>query len=184
MSPARTALVALLVVATALFAIGVLAERSQSETHTEPARTHSETGEPEGAHEEGEATGATEGRQDEGAETAHADEDETLLGVDLESTPLLVLAVLAGLGLAAACASRLGERSGPLFAVAAIALAWAALDVREVAHQLDESNTGIALIAIAVAVLHVAAASLAARLAARARQAGAGSTGRPGTMPA
>ena len=43
-----------------------------------------------------------------------------------------------------------------LIAVALIAIAWAALDVREVVHQLDESRTGIAVIAIAVAVLHLA----------------------------
>lgn len=71
-----------------------------------------------------------------------------------------------------------------LLAVAAIALAWAALDVREVVHQLDESNTGLVLIAIGIAILHAAAAGLAARLAARARRADAGSPGRPGTMPA
>jgi hypothetical protein len=174
MSPARTALVALLVLATALFAAGVLAERSRSETHPEPASTHAETGEPERIHE----------AESVGAERESAETRETLFGVDLESTPLLVLAVLAGLGGGATCASRLGQRAGPLLAVAVIVLAWAALDVREVVHQLDESNTGIALIAIAVATLHAAAGVIAARLAARGRHAGAGSRGRPGTMPA
>jgi hypothetical protein len=184
MSQARTALVALLVLATALFAVGAIAERSQSDTHPEPASTHSEAGERPRAHI---TTAAAEGAQGENAEPTHADEGETLLGVDLESIPLLVLAVLAvlaGLGLAALCAGGPGERAGPLLAVALIVLAWAALDVREFDHQLDESNTGIALIAIAVAILHGAAAVIAARLAARGRHARVGSTGRTGTMPA
>jgi hypothetical protein len=93
-----------------------------------------------------------------------------VLGVDLESTPLIVLAVLAGLGLAALTATRLGRLRGFLLAVAAIALVWAVLDVREVVHQLDESRTGIALIAVSVAVLHLAAAAICGRLA---RHAGA-----------
>ena len=47
-----------------------------------------------------------------------------------------------------------------------IAVAWAALDVREVVHQFDESRSGIA-------VLHLTAAALAGVLAARARRSGA-----------
>jgi hypothetical protein len=60
-----------------------------------------------------------------------------VLGVDLESTPLIALAVLAGLGLAAVTATRVGRLRGFLVTVAAIALVWALLDVREVVHQLD-----------------------------------------------
>jgi hypothetical protein len=44
-------------------------------------------------------------------------------------------------------------------------LAFAALDVREVAHQLIESRTGLGVLAGAVAVLHAAAATVAGRLA-------------------
>jgi hypothetical protein len=155
----RWTLVALLVASTALFAVGVTAERSESDTHVESTSAQAqETGaEPEGAHDE---TGA--GETDS--------EDERVLGIDLESTPLIVLAVLAGLGLAALTATQLGRRRSFLLALAAIALAWALLDVREVVHQLDESRTGIALIATSVAVLHLAAAAVSGRLA---RQAGA-----------
>jgi hypothetical protein len=92
-----------------------------------------------------------------------------VLGVDLESTPLIVLAVLAGLGLAALTATQLGRRRGFLLAVVAIALAWALLDLHEVVHQLDESRTGIALVAIAVAGLHLAAAVVSGRLVERPR---------------
>ena len=78
-----------------------------------------------------------------------------MLGIDLESTPLVVLAVLAGLALAVLTATRFGHLRGFLLAVALVALAWAALDVREVLHQLDESRTGVAFVAMMVAVLHL-----------------------------
>ena len=104
--------------------------------------------------------------------------------MNVESTPLIVLAVIFGLALAALAASRLGRLPAVLLAVAVIALAWAALDVREVVHQLDESHTGIAAVAIVVAVLHLAAALLAGAMAMRARQPDDGSPARPGTITA
>ena len=76
-----------------------------------------------------------------------------------------MLAVLSGLALAALTATRLGRLRGFLLAVAVIALAWAVLDVREVIHQLDESHTGVALVAMIVAVLHLAAAAVSGHLA-------------------
>ena len=91
-----------------------------------------------------------------------------MAGVDLESTPLIVLAVLAGLALSAAAATELGRRRAFLLAVVVIALAWGVLDVRELVHQLDESRGGIAAIALAVAVLHLLAAAVAGRGASRA----------------
>jgi hypothetical protein len=171
MSPLRWTLVALLVASTALFAVGVIAERSSRDTHTEPAAVHAaetggESGEPAGTHGEGgasEATASGEGGHVESA-TEHA-EGERLLGIDVESTPLVVLAVLAGLALAALAASRFGLLRGFLLAVVVIGLAWAALDVREVVHQLDESRTGVAVVAIAVAALHVMVAAISGRLA-------------------
>jgi hypothetical protein len=73
MNPLRWTLVALLVASTALFAVGVIAERSSTDTHTEPAATHapesgSESGEPEGAHNESGESNATGS-----GETAHAE---------------------------------------------------------------------------------------------------------------
>jgi hypothetical protein len=184
MSRLRLTLVALLVASTALFAVGVIAERSTEDTHTEPAASHaaesgSKTEESEGAHNErGESEGANResgaseatasgeaGHAESGAEK---DESERLLGVDVESTPLIVLAVLAGLALAVLAASRAGQRRGFLLAVVAIGLAWAALDIREVVHQLDESHTSIAGIAIAVAAVHLAAAATSGLLATQA----------------
>jgi hypothetical protein len=40
-------------------------------------------------------------------------------------------------------------------------LAFAALDVREVAHQLDDDHTAMAILAATVAALHIAAAGVA-----------------------
>lgn len=151
MSRLRWTLVALLVASTALFAVGVIAERSDADTHVESAATTTEEGEADGAHAE--------------AGESSASEDERVLGVDLESTPLVVLAVLAGLGLAALAASRVGRLPGFLVAVVLIALTWAALDVREVFHQFDESRTGVAVVAITVALLHLAVAAVSGKLA-------------------
>jgi hypothetical protein len=166
----RWTLVVLLVASTALFAVGVSAERSDSDAHVEPATAqHEQSGaESEGANDESGEAGEAETAHSESAAGATDSEDERVLGVDLESTPLIVLAVLTGLGLAALSATGFGRLRGFLLAVAAIALVWAVLDVREVVHQLDESRTGVALVAMSVAVLHLAAAAVSGRLAWRA----------------
>jgi hypothetical protein len=174
MSPLRWTLVALLVASTALFAVGVIAERSSRDTHTEPAaarpaETGNESGESEGAHNEsGESEATTSGEAGDADSGAEKDESERLFGVDVESTPLVVVAVLAGLALAALAAGQIGLLRGFLLAVVVIALAWAALDIREVVHQLDESRTGVAVIAMAVAVLHLVVAAISGRLATQA----------------
>lgn len=168
MSPLRWMLVALLVASTALFAVGVIAERSSSDTQTEPAAAHAaETGsESEGAHNEsGESEATTSGEAGHAESGPEDAESERLLGVDVESTPLVVLAVLAGLALAALAASRIGVRRRFLLAVVVIGLAWAALDIREVVHQLDESRTWVAVVAMAVAALHLTVAAISGRLA-------------------
>ena len=164
MSRLRWTLVALLAASSALFAVGVTAERSEADTHApEAAQTEAE-GEAAETHEEaGEAE--SEAGQAEPASGETSSEDERVLGIDVESTPLVVLAVPAGLALAALTATRSGRLPGFLLAVALITLAWAALDVREVLHQLDESRTGVAIVAIIVAVLHLAAAAVSGRLA-------------------
>lgn len=141
----------LIVVATALFAIGVSVEKSDSHTESsEPAHV-------EGVSEEGEETEASQVSDEEG------EESETLLGVDLESTPLVVVAVIASLGLALGAWIRPDSQS--LLALIVIAmLAFAVLDIREVVHQLDEDEAGLALLAGLVAALHLAAAAVAAQL--------------------
>ena len=70
-------------------------------------------------------------------------ESEEILGVDLESTPLVLLAVVGSLAMAAAVFR--WPRSMPLLAVVAVAmLVFSALDVREVLHQAEKSRQGLA----------------------------------------
>jgi hypothetical protein len=106
--------------------------------------------------------------------TKHSEASEKLLGVNPESTGLLVVAVLASLLLAAGVVL-FGASSTVLGVVALAMAAFGALDVREVVHQADESRTGLMLLAALVAVLHFAAAGLAVRAAV-----GAGDTAPPG----
>lgn len=158
-------LAALIAVAAILFAIGVSVEKS--DTHAEPAGVHVEGDASEGeATEAGESAEATESGEanEEGAE------DETLLGIDLESTPLIVAAVVASLALAGGAWARPDSRA--LLTLIGIAmLAFAVLDIREVVHQLDEDKSELALLAGLVALLHLGAAGLAWQLE---RLAGAG----------
>src|SRR4051812_45690957 len=102
----RVVLSGLLLLATALFAAGAVAEHH---THAEraPRVEHAESAE------------------------EHAGE-EHLAGLNAESTPLVVLGIVAGLGLAGIAARRSDRRRTAVLAfVAVAALGWAALDVRE-----------------------------------------------------
>jgi hypothetical protein len=162
----RSLLGALLVVSTAAFVGGVSVERSSDDSHAEPvAATESSE-----AAESGEEH-ADEGADDEAAEAgeeAHgedaageaSDEEESVLGVDLEATPFVVLAAAVSLALALAVWLRPQWRL-LLGLVAAAMLAFAALDVREVVHQVDEDNYGLVVLAGVVAALHLGAAAIA-----------------------
>jgi hypothetical protein len=105
----RWSLVVLLVASTALFAVGVSLERTQPEAHAESSAA--QTAEPGGHEEEGEAAEGGEDGEAHSETTAGETppEEERVLGADPESTPLLVLAVLAGLASAPLTASRLGR---------------------------------------------------------------------------
>jgi hypothetical protein len=98
----------------------------------------------------------------------HSEASEKLLGVNPESTGLLVVAVVVSLLLAAGV-WWLGASPLVLGVVALAMAAFAALDIREVVHQADESRTGLMLLAALVALLHLAAAALGARAAVTAR---------------
>jgi hypothetical protein len=154
----RALLPGLIVVASALFALGAAIE--PSDHHDEGVASEPVE------HVEGEQGESTEAHAEEaGGESGEAgDQNEDLFGVDVESTPLVVLAVVGSLALALAAYLRPGWR--PLLLVIAIAmLAFAALDIRELLHQLDESNEDVAAIAAIVAALHVAASGVAWRQA-------------------
>ncbi len=127
---ARWLLSALLIVAAALFAIGAAAER---DTHSE----HNETAE-----------------HSESTETS-----EEVLGINLESTPLVLIGV--GISVALAAAAWLTNRKVILLVATLFAVAFAALDIAEFAHQIDQSASGLAALAAIVALLHLAAAFVA-----------------------
>jgi len=181
-------LVALILASTAAFVVGVLLERHQTnnESGETPAHRAAESGAPTGESREGsgsgessesgesepttspkagKATGETAAQRERGG---HVESSEKLLGVNPESTGLLTVAVVVSLLLAAAVWWRGG--SPLVLGVVALALAaFAALDVREVVHQVNESRAGLALLAGVVAALHGAAALLAGRAAVAAR---------------
>ena len=153
---------AIFVVTAALFVIGVNSETDDHHEADETTATHDETAD-EGAEseesEEGEthdeATVADE--HDEGAagEETHDEEseEETILGIDVESPEAIAVAVIASTLLAGALYFR------PVRAVLGIGVAFAVLDIAEIAHQADESNTGLAVLAGAIAAGHLAAAA-------------------------
>lgn len=176
---------ALLVVSAVLFAVGAFTEQHHANAEARPAVQHSEQAaagsadRPEastaegGGQDNGEATktapeagaenapeAGTENAPEKGhVETAGEHGSETLLGINPESTALVLIAVGLSLLLAVAMLAR---ESMPMAAVAAAAMVvFTALDVREVTHQLNESNTGLATLAAVVAALHLAAGAAA-----------------------
>jgi hypothetical protein len=147
---AQLVMAVLLVASAVLLVVGVAAERSQGDAHDEtPAVVHDEAAEGSKAHEREAA------EHDEAGETSaqHAAEgDERLLGVKTESTPGVAAAVLISLLLAAGTLwrpSRALTAGAALLAVVAVVV-----DVAEIAHQLNEGRSGIALVAALVLVLH------------------------------
>src|SRR3954469_839883 len=177
---ARRTLAVLVAVATAVLVIGVALERD-ARTHealrtsgetAAPVRHAAESGSGSEAGETGQSTesGTVSGAPPRG-ERVRVEPSERLLGVDPESTGVLAMAVVVSLLLAALVWR--GAAPWLLALVALVMAVFAALAIREVAHQIDESRTGLAVLAVLVAALHLAAAALAARAALSARHAGA-----------
>lgn len=161
----RKVLVSLIVLSTIAFVVGSLLERSSAETHG------SESGvEQPGDADEGEEVEGTGESTAPAGESSEESSDEQVFGIDPESTGVLLVAVVVSLLLAAGCWFRPEWRW--LLVVTALAMAvFAVLDLRELIHQVDESNAGLAVVAGAVAILHGAAAVAAAMLARRSRAA-------------
>jgi hypothetical protein len=153
----RRILIGLIVLATVVFGIAVAFERSNADVHpSTTTQPHAEGGSGEAHTDEGGEAGvpsASESTTDEG----------TILGVNPEATPIVVLVVIASLALAAAI--WLWPSWRWLLLGAAIGmLVFAILDVREVVHQFNESNAGLGTAAIVVTAMHTAAALVAVRL--------------------
>jgi hypothetical protein len=187
----RSVLVGLVLAATAAFVIGVAIERSSGEPDqqkspaTAPATAReasgSEASEGGGETAENHASEGATGEGPGGTREAHG--ELRPLGIDVEAWPFVALAALASVALAAGAWLQPG--SAPLLGLVALAmLAFAVLDVREVFHQADIAETGLAVLAGVVAALHVAAAGVAAAIASQARDPATAAPGPDGTMPA
>lgn len=155
----RVLLVALITISTVAFVIGTTIERNSKHEH------HESTSEPAEAAPAGESA---EHRKAEGLppesstsrESTLENEELKPLGIDIEAAPFVALAVAVSLGLALAAWLR-PRWLLLLIGIAAAMLLFAALDVREIFHQSDESRTGLALLAGVVAALHLGAAIVA-----------------------
>jgi hypothetical protein len=164
----RAVVAILLLVGATLFIVGVAVERTaianESSSAAHPSSTESSH------HEEGSGTegSGTEGSGTEAGQpvtSAPESASETILGVNVESWPLAIAAAIVSIGIA--LAAWRGRPRTILFAVAVFALAFAVLDIREVIHQASEGRTGIVVLASLIALVHLAAAALAAFVATR-----------------
>jgi hypothetical protein len=158
----RLTLVLLLIGSAVLFLVGSTIERNHRHhetTATRTSETNTETNQETG----GEKTHKSESTKPQAghAETSTSGEaGAKILGVDTESLALSIIAVVLSLLLAAAVWLRLWPRL-VLLAVFAFALVFAAGDARELVHQLDESNNGLAAVAAIVLALHLVTAAIA-----------------------
>ena len=136
----------LLVVSAALFAAGTAIEHGQRDQHksevSSPSSTSGKTGGESGEEQGHEATASTDEQKS----------SEEIAGIDPESWPLVGLAIAISLALAAGVYLRRSRLW--LVAAAGFAVVFAAGDVRELVHQLDESRTTVATIAGILIVLH------------------------------
>lgn len=133
----------------------------------------------------GQGAGDADGTHDQDADGGHEDgsgqaveaakHSELVFGLNLESTPLVTAAVVVSLLFAAAILTLGMPWLAGVIAVAM--LAFAALDVREIVHQLGESRLELAAVAIVAALLHALAAIAAAHVARTRHLRGGGATG-------
>ncbi len=153
------ALLLLLVGSAILFLVGSTIERNHRHHESSAAKPADVSG--------GESGNETGGEGAQPAEThvesAHGEAGAKILGINTESLALSIIAVVLSLLLASAIWLGVWARL-VLLAVVVFGLVFAAGDGREIVHQLDESNGGLAAIAAILIALHVAVAALAALL--------------------
>ena len=140
---ARTGAV-LLTATAALFVVGVIAEANRT-THSESSETHTEAGS-----ESGDVTGSAT------VEVAHGQATETVFGINIESPATASIAVVASLALALGL--WITQRRAVALSAALFAVLFVVFDIAEIVHQIDESRTGLAVLAAAIALGHAAAA--------------------------
>ena len=155
----RGALVLLLVGSAILFLVGSTIERNHRHHETTGAKPTEVAGGKSGSETGAEGSKSTATH----AEAGHGEAGVKILGVNTESLALSIVAVISSVLLAAAVLARVWPRM-VLLAVAAFGLVFAAGDTREVVHQLDDSNTGLAVVAGLLIGLHLIVALLAALL--------------------
>jgi hypothetical protein len=155
----RAALGILFVGSGLLFAIGSTIERHQH--HAEHPAATGQSGESGHSGESGGENGTGESATH--SERSHGESGVKLLGVNTESLALTIVAVFASFLLAFAVWLDRWPRV-TMLVVAGFGLVFAAGDARELMHQLDESNVGLATIAAVLIALHLAVAALAAAL--------------------
>ena len=162
----RWLLSSLLIAGAALFAIGVTAESSGEDDHgssASVAEVNSEhtdrVGEGEAA-EEGTGGESAEGSPESVEGSAESEEsEEGLFGVSLESPIFVVLGVAASLALAVLTWRSNARRI--LIATGLFATVFAVLDIAEAVRKFNDSETGIAVLALTIGVIHAAAAFVA-----------------------
>jgi hypothetical protein len=156
----RGALVLLLVGSAILFLVGSTIERNNRHHEATGAKPAEVSGGESGTGGEGSKPAETH------AEAGHDEAAVKILGINTESLALSIVAVVLSVLLAAAVLARVWARM-VLLAVAAFGLVFAAGDGRELVHQLDDSNAGLASVAGLLIGLHLIVALLAALLLAR-----------------
>jgi hypothetical protein len=157
----RGELVVLLIGSAILFLVGSTIERNRRHHETTAAKTSEVSGGEKSTNGEtgGEGSKPTESHtQPTGGEAG-----AKILGVNTESLALSIVAVVLSFVLAGMIWLGAWPRL-VLLAVLGFGLVFAAGDGRELVHQLDESNTGLAAVAAILLVLHLAVAGLAAFL--------------------
>lgn len=152
------ALVLLLVGSAILFLVGSTIERNHRQHETAAAKPAEVSG--------GESGSEGSTRTETHIAKGHAESGVKILGVNTESLALSILAVVFSLLLAAAVVARVWARM-ILLVVAVFGLVFAAGDGRELVHQLDDSNGGLAVVAGLLIGLHLIVAALAAVLITR-----------------
>jgi hypothetical protein len=148
----RRFIAVLLLLATAFFVWGTVAERSRHhEVHAESPSATSPSGGESGETQEGRASEADSTENTESAEFRP-------LGVNLETNALVVTAAIVSVLLAAAVI--FWPRRGVFIAVGLVAAGFTALEIVEVAHQITQHRPGLTTLAALAGLLHAAVAML------------------------